>query len=483
VTLDAPQPFAKTARRPLPLSLALTLQAQPTLALSFGERVSAELAFADGGLRRLVAVLGGGEAGECDARFCLFGAVSTLDLAAWQAFGQRYAGPSDGTPDGPAAFPGDARGYRIHSLAVGELSYGERRLGQARLDVWGHNDEWQGSVESSALQGALTREDGRLRLLLEYLDVSQFGGGERPAVRELSALLPSMRVDVLELRSGERSLGSLGFELDSAQSDGGLYVSDITGELWGVDLAAGQPGLMVWRPLPRAAPGSEEREETALELDLAFADLGESLLRMGYARSLESSSGSGTLSLRWPGAPTDYATPAARGTVRLRLREGRLLEARPGALAVVRILNLAEILRGLSLNQVFESGIPFDRANADLRFDGGLLTVRDLNIDGAASAFTFHGESDLREGQVEGELIVTLPVANNLPWVAALAGGPAVAAGVFVVSKVFEKQVNRMSSAVYQVSGPVDDPEVRFRRLFDDQPSAAPSPPLSPGAP
>jgi uncharacterized protein (TIGR02099 family) len=479
VTFDAPQPFAKTARRPLPLSLAMTLQAQPTLTLSFGERLSAQLEFTEGGLHRLVAVLGGGEAGMCDARYCLFGAVSTLDLAAWQAFGQRYLGPADEA----GTSPGAAQGYRVHSLAVGELSYGERRLGQARVDVWGRGAQWQGSVESSALQGALTREDGQLRLLLEYLDVSQFDGGERPAVRELSALLPSLRVDVLDLRSGERSLGFLGFELDSAQTDGGLYIADITGELWGVDLAAGQPGLLVWRPLPGPAAEGEEREETALELDLAFADLGESLLQMGYARSLESSTGSGALSLRWPGSPADYAAPASRGTVRLDLREGRFLEARPGALAVVRILNLAEILRGLSLNQVFESGIPFDQATADLRFEGGVLAVRELNIDGAASAFSFHGESNLNDGEVDGELIVTLPVANNLPWVAALAGGPAVAAGVFVVSKVFEKQVNRMSSAVYQVSGPVDDPEVRFRRLFDDQPSTTPTATLPPEVP
>ena len=71
--------------------------------------------------------------------------------------------------------------------------------------------------------------------------------------------------------------------------------------------------------------------------------------------------------------------------------------------------------------------------------------------------------------QIDGELVVTLPVANNLPWVAALAGGPAVAAGVFVVSKVFEKQVSRLSSAVYGVTGDIQSPEVEFRRLFDDQ--------------
>ena len=128
-----------------------------------------------------------------------------------------------------------------------------------------------------------------------------------------------------------------------------------------------------------------------------------------------------------------------------------------------------EILRGLSLSHMFETGIPFDKADADLYLSNGRVAVADLAIDGAASAFVFRGETDLEHGEVGGELVVTLPLANNLPWVAALAGGPAVAAGVFVMSKMFEKQVNRMSSAVYEISGAIDKPEVEFTRLFDDE--------------
>ncbi len=82
---------------------------------------------------------------------------------------------------------------------------------------------------------------------------------------------------------------------------------------------------------------------------------------------------------------------------------------------------------------------------------------------------------------------MTLPVANNLPWVAALAAGPAVAAGVFVVSKVFEKQVDQLSSAVYQIGGTWDDPQVNFSRLFDagaeQRALAEPAPETSDGKP
>ena len=47
------------------------------------------------------------------------------------------------------------------------------------------------------------------------------------------------------------------------------------------------------------------------------------------------------------------------------------------------------------------------------------------------------------------------------------------AAGVYVLSKVFENQVNRLTSAVYIATGTWDDPEVKFDRVFDDTEGSA----------
>jgi uncharacterized protein (TIGR02099 family) len=474
VTLDAPAPFTKSSGQALPLALTLALTAAPRLSLVLGERFATAMDLDASGLQQLRAVVGGLDLPppeRCDATYCLFGGLSTLDLAAWSDFVARYgslpdadAGPAARAPAGADALAA-AASYRVDSLAVGDLRLGARRFGQSRLDLWGRGALWQGAVESELLQGALTRENGELQLLLERLDLAAFDGGEPLGLAQFAEGLPPLRVDVLDLRSAGTSLGFLGFDLDPEHEAGALFAHDIRGELWGIDLAPRAPGMLAWRP-------DGDGERTALELDPAFGDLGAALERMGYARTLESRSGSASLRLRWPGSPAAFDVRQLQGTLDLRLRQGRLTESRPGALALVSLLNLAEILRGLSLSYMFESGIPFETASADFALDRGLVRVRDLSIDGAASAFAFAGVSDLNTSTVDGELIVTLPVANNLPWVAALAGGPAVAAGVFVVSKVFEKQVNRMSSAVYQISGPLDDPEVRFRRLFDDKASA-----------
>ena len=65
-------------------------------------------------------------------------------------------------------------------------------------------------------------------------------------------------------------------------------------------------------------------------------------------------------------------------------------------------------------------------------------------------------------------------MATNLPWVVALLGGIPAAAGVYVTSKIVEKQVDRLSSISYTLNGPWDDIEVSVDKIFaaqlDDKP-------------
>ncbi|MEM1404785.1 MAG: DUF3971 domain-containing protein [Pseudomonadota bacterium] len=499
IAFDAPRPFGKDATQALTLRLDVPLGEDPLLSMSLGERLRFTLDFDGNEMSQLVAAVGGGspDGAACDQRYCLSGTVSHLDYSAWDAFYDRYlsespvdaavadpslqvaGGPAsevtsadaDITPDVGGVRPAEsaatqpAFSYRIDSLSVGELRVGDRSLGEARVDLWGEEELWQGALESSLLQGSLTRENEELQLLIEYLALDRLGdeSGEPIIVTDLRTWLPSMRVDVLEIRSGETLIGNLGFDLDMSHPDGALYASGIAGNAYGLNLSDPTGGLLRW-----SDAGSGEAL-TELELDVSFADFGNVLSAAGYAPTIESEDGGASLRIAWPGDPTDYAMAKSEGSLALTASNGRLFESRPGALALISFLNLAEILRGLSLTHMFEAGIPFLTAETELHLHRGMLEVTRLQIDGAASAFAFNGLSNLDEGSIDGELVVTLPVANNLPWVAALAAGLPVAAGVFVVSKVFEKQVNRMSSAVYGVSGAIEDPEVEFRRLFDDQ--------------
>ena len=130
-------------------------------------------------------------------------------------------------------------------------------------------------------------------------------------------------------------------------------------------------------------------------------------------------------------------------------------------------MNLSGLLRRANINQLFDPGVTFDSAGGRFEFDQGILRMPGFSVEGSGGYFTFVSEIDLDAETLDGELIVTLPLVENIPWVAALAGGLPVAAGTYLVSKVFEDQVNQLSSGIYSVSGDLNEPQVVFERVFD----------------
>ncbi len=278
-----------------------------------------------------------------------------------------------------------------------------------------------------------------------------------------SADIPDIDVKIEGLNYSGTALGDL--RLSVRSSDEVLLFENIVGQFAGLASAPENPATLVWDL-------GGDASTTRFNAQLEFEDLGRTLEQLTYQSIVETSSGKMDLSLNWPGAPQEFSLVGALGSLDLDIAEGRFLNTpvgTSGTLKVVGILNLANIVQRLSLDlsDVFSSGIPFHKIDGEVFFHGGQIEVASMEVEGRSSGFQFTGVSDVASQSLDGELIATLPVANNLPWVAALAAGLPVAAGVFVVSKVFEKQMNRFSSAIYKIEGSWQDPQVNFDRVFD----------------
>jgi uncharacterized protein (TIGR02099 family) len=436
-------------------------------------------------------------------RFRISGSTPLLDVDAWQRFVDEYlangltgdiaaAAPDSRVAGDPNRARSDAeslpgavatapdlhqRGTSPPTVAIDEL-VAERLVvaGQSfdgvTIGLEEQGGQWQLAARTDWFEGELLFGGGSSvpRLVLERLEFDGLGQLDLSASPENEvAELPDLDVAVRDLRSGGSSLGHLDFLLRSEGQE--LRAEAITGELAGLRIESPQPGRLRWVRTGTSA--------TTLELHLAFDDFGDTLERLDYPRLLETEEGTVDLALEWPGAPRDFALQSAGGSVRLKAGEGSFLEASAGAsgaLRVVGILDLASIVRRLSLSQLFESGIPFETVTGEFYLHGGNIEVARLDVNGASSRFQFSGVSEIASRSMNGEMVATLPVASNLPWVAALAGGLPVAAGVFVVSKMFEKQFDTLSSAVYRIEGTWDDPEVRFDRIWDAARTTRPLP-------
>ena len=512
MALDLPQPWTKRAEQVRELELSLPLGGeQMVLGLALGQTLSLQLDITSGTMNGAALGVNQHPPELRPGRVNVSGQAALVDVDGWLRFADNYlfpAGQADAIPPPDPNVPADPNDPGRGAVATGlQLVIDQARA--ERLLLWGNEYQdvdfsmgldstgWWVAGGSDWIEGQYRQPgQGRASLVLSLLDLSTEGEAadsepETAASGAPDLLLPVIDVQVKDLRLNGAPLGQLQLTLESEGAS--IHARNITGEVAGLRLAPEQPAHLTWL----------QGGQTSLEATVQFDDFGDTLDQLGYAHFLETERGSLDLSLAWPGAPQTVALGSLQGQVQIDVGAGRFLEtpAGTGALKVVEIVNLADVVSSLSMSHMFESGISFHSMGGELFFHGGTMELVDLTVQGSSSAFAMSGLSHIGSRSLDGELVATLPVANNLPWVAALAGGLPVAAGVFVVSKVFEKQVNRLSSGVYSIEGTWDDPLVSFDRIFDDEvrllnapepnapgeasdpdPSASTAPPADPNA-
>jgi len=463
VSLDLPEPWGKPAARQAPLNLVMPL-AGPGQRIQFNvqEELYLGVLLGEGGFKGASLGLGAPLAREEPGRFLLGGKVERVDWVQWEAFIDKYVMPGAGTA-APVALLG------VRQLEVAELDVSELRIKNFKLDADQTADAWQLSLHSAWLRGTATVSPdlANVGVELAQLDLAGYEQGLEGQLRivdTLQAELPEVRVAIANVQNGDDVLGNVSFVLNDTGSD--YEFSDIRGNLRGLQLGDEQGLRMHWSREPGA-------EETRLSGRFVFGDFGDVLSASNYERMIETDRGGADIDLVWPGPPAAYDIASARGKIGVDVGEGRFLKTSgtaEGTLRVVGILNLADFVRRLSLDlsYVFQSGVPFDSIQGDLEFRSGQVRVPRMDVKGRSSRFYFSGLADIPESTIDGELIATLPIASNLPWVAALVSGLPAAAAVYLVSKLFTKQMDRVSSAVYSVKGPWADPAVEFERIFDN---------------
>ena len=220
---------------------------------------------------------------------------------------------------------------------------------------------------------------------------------------------------------------------------------------------------------------SKGKEVTSVSFVAQFSNLATTLESLGVEPIVQTRSGGFDIDWSWPASPREFDLKKVSGSMDLTMESGSFTSATAetaGAMRLLSLMNLAGLFRRANMNQLFDPGVTFDSAEGRVEFDKGMLRIPDFSIEGSGGYFTFASDVDLLADTLDGELVVTLPLVDNIPWVAALAGGLPIAAGTYLVSKVFEEQMNQLSSGVYAVSGDLNAPEVVFKRVFDAKATA-----------
>ena len=459
--IDLPTPIGKAATQTAPITIAFDIDADAPIDVFWQGRLTAR------GYRRTGQLVGGvldvtprsspfnlSEPSNTEG-FYLTGYIPSLDVDQWLEALSNH--------DLYGNTENRSTALTIEALAFDRVRFGGADIGAINVDLkpfdgWdmlGLNADWL-DAELTLLHG-----DGGADLIINTLDLDRLpklgatGGSPEPPV-----LSNSLNVVIANLRHGDASIGAASFLLSSEAGE--LRVQDIRGQLAQLEFLEGSE--LIWR----AREGGPA--ETHLTLNGRYDDFGDTLEALSLARSIDTRSGTASANLHWAGSPSDVAITQLQGNIDLKMKNGAFLPVPAGATGALRILsllNLADLLGRANITQLFDAGVTFDRAQGDFLFDRGQLTIPSFKIDGSGGKFEFVSTIDLIAEQIDGDLVVTLPLVKNIPWVAALAGGLPVAAGAFLISKVFEDQFKTLTSAVYSVNGDLAQPVVKFERVFD----------------
>ena len=181
--------------------------------------------------------------------------------------------------------------------------------------------------------------------------------------------------------------------------------------------------------------------------------------------------------LGWPKSPFDFDKSALKGNFSLTATDGVVLEAKPGVARLFGLLTLQNLPRRLSLdfNDIFSKGFIFDRINAGVIVNNGILKSNRFTMEGPAAEVSIKGETNIIEETQNIHVVVNPRISDSLSLLS-LAGGPLAGAAAFIAQKILKDPLNKILSDEYQIIGTWDEPEEiktprseRFGKMIDQE--------------
>ncbi len=520
VKVDLPAPYGKTAEETRPLVFQYWLQdAQAQIHLAYGENTQSLLRLDRPRNSLLMANIALGSEAQLGNgnEFVVSGYVPDVDLDQWKAVQARYLSYGEQlSPVVVNSLKSPASAHELEELLATEsqaegriaglpfrtdLVIGHYELGSLSFDdlkvIASPVDAgWKLKVANPQVAGELLVPSSKfapLEVNLEYLALTKTAlGGDEAAIAEESPseegvvappvgttepelldprTVPLANVSIKNLSLDGDNFGNWSLQL--RPNDKGVLIDQIRGSIRGVTIAGVEQdrgAQMYWQYTP-------DGMQTRFVGILTAGDMGAVLREWKKPDTIESQSARFDTDLFWPGSPQDFALVALGGEMRIHMENGRFkrdASAGDGILRLLSILNFDSLARRMRLDfsDLYKSGLAYDEVNGKVRFNQGIMVFEDpLLVRTPSSGLQMAGTINLRDETINTRLIATLPVTGNLTFFAALATGLPAAAGVYLVSKLFKKQVDQATSLSYAITGSWDEPKMRFDRLFESEKS------------
>lgn len=491
VNIDLPAPFGKAEGETRAMELGLSLKSDANLLeLRYQDLLHAVFELDDGTLARGGIQLGGNAQLPERGHLQLSGSMAYLKVDEWTQVWARYQ-EAQSQQEGAAGMGAHGSGPSLRSgfeLSLASAVFAGFELDNLNLRGEELVDRWQISLDSHRLGGevSLYRDASMPALLnLSHLHLADFesDGSSDILDQEQDLLadfdprtLPALDVNLDSVNIGDTDFGSWSFQLRPTEE--GVIARRITGSVKGghiLGLTEGEGAQLEWQAGNGPAISHFQGR-------FVTDDLGSVLEQWGQPRLLDSESSWFEVDLRWPGSPAAIGVVNLQGSVDLSVQRGSFVrgagesaQARAGGalLELISFFNFDTWLRRIRVDfsDLRRSGMAFQSIRGVLHFDDGRVMMDDpVVVSSFSSRFQMAGVVNLLDSSLDTRLVATIPVGGNLTFMAALAGfGLPGVAGMWLISKVFEEQIDKVSSLSFDVSGSLQEPKMRFVRFFDHE--------------
>ena len=473
IDVNLPQPFSKAANQRQPLTYMISLDDSPIHYLSYANLLQFALRYAEGSYQQGEIRVGGDPAVfENIPGIRLQGDIAYLDIEQWQTlFNAMYeSAPASEGRTGEEVATTKAKSSNMALLKrvrlnVDSLKFIGQTLEQVIIEAEQINRDWLLRFENPVIKGQLIAYSNNSKptdIKLDYLRLPKSSKeGADPLTDVSPQKLALLDFSTKELSLGEHNYGSWAFNI--RPNDKGARIEQIITDAGGLKIL----GDIDW--------GYDEAVHTSRFVGTVnTSDVGGALESWGYSRSIEAKEGGASGNLSWPGTPAAFSLKNASGELKLHSQEGRLLEVEGSAnvLRLFGIFNFSSLARRLRLDfsDLFKKGYSFDTLKGELAFQTGEVQIADsLIIDGPSAKFKIDGRTDLINEQLDQDMIVVLPVGDNIPIAATIVGAPQVGIPLYLLNKVFGDMFERFTSARYRVTGSWDDPKIELVKMFENR--------------
>lgn len=390
------------------------------------------------------------------------GRISHVDYELWGQFFLDMESLSDVSLESELAERVDLIGLHVNEFNVYALELQDVTASITRVE-----DAWHAQLENQDLAGVVILKDDDDKPLIVNLDFLHFTeeeGATEPMLEVRPQELGDIDFSTAELTYGDENYGSWSFQL--RPNTQGATLGNLSAEVKGISIL--EDGLVNWF--------FDDGHSSTFIGNVATDNLAQALKEWGFASSIEGTGFEFAADFSWEGPPSAIEVDIVSGELDVLGGKGRFVQAETGtgALKLLGIFDFAQIARRFrfDFSDVVQKGWSFNEVKGGLNFDSGKITILEpIEIEGSSSNFTIGGVVDFETGELNNDMIVTLPVSRNLPWYAAYSAivtGPLIGAGVMLVQKVLGAQIDLLSSAKYHVSGTIEEPKIEFVSFFND---------------